>query len=72
MADDLYHKADEAAAGRGLNRSQFYALAITSYLEQIEDDPVTRDIDAAIDSAGDDDLAEWTDAASRAAFARKG
>jgi hypothetical protein len=36
------------------------------HLRELEDDAVTRDIDAALDAAGDDDLVEWSEAAARA------
>ena len=70
LADELYRRADEAAAQRGLNRSQFYAQALAAYLRELEDDAVTLNIDAALAASGDDDLAAWTDAAARRAFAR--
>lgn len=66
ISDDLFERADKVAAGRGLNRSQFYSAALIAYLRELEDDAVTRDIDAAVDAAGDDDLAEWSEAAARA------
>jgi metal-responsive CopG/Arc/MetJ family transcriptional regulator len=72
ISDELFHKADEVASGRGLNRSQFYAEALAAYLRELEDDAVTRDIDAAVDlaSADNDDLAAWSETAGRATFAR--
>jgi predicted transcriptional regulator len=66
ISDDLYEKADKVAAERGLNRSQFYSTALIAYLRELEDDAVTRDINTALDAAGGDDLAEWSEAAARA------
>ncbi|HEX3426386.1 MAG TPA: hypothetical protein VHT30_09655 [Acidimicrobiales bacterium] len=72
VSDELYRKADAAAANRGLNRSQFYAEALASHLRELEDEAVTAEIDAALDLAGEDDMEEWTEAAGRATFGRPG
>jgi metal-responsive CopG/Arc/MetJ family transcriptional regulator len=72
IADDLYRRADDAAADCGLNRSQFYSQALTAYLRELEDDAVTHGIDRAMDDRGTDDMAAWTDAAARAALACHG
>jgi predicted DNA-binding protein len=68
ISDELYERADKVAEERGLNRSQFYSAALVAYLRELEDDAVTRDIDAALDADGDDDLAEWSEAAARASL----
>lgn len=72
IADDLYRRADDAAADCGLNRSQFYSQALTAYLRELDDDAVTHDIDRAMDDRGADDMGAWTAAAVRATLARGG
>ena len=71
ITDDLYRKADAAAADRGLNRSQFYAEALVAHLQELEDEAVTAEIDAALELAEEDDVEAWTDAAGRATFRRQ-
>lgn len=41
LPDDLYERAEQAAQRLGVNRSQFYARALTKYLHDIGPDPVT-------------------------------
>jgi hypothetical protein len=39
-----YHNAEEAAAGLGLTRSKFYALALDAYLKKLRDDAITEQL----------------------------
>ncbi len=41
LPDDLYERAEQAAQQLGVNRSQFYARALTKYLHDLGSDPVT-------------------------------
>lgn len=41
LPDDLYERVEQAARQLGVNRSQFYARALTKYLQDLGADPVT-------------------------------
>ncbi len=42
LPDDIYERAEHAARQLGVNRSQFYARALSKYLQDIGPDPVTE------------------------------
>lgn len=52
--DELFRRAEEDAAAKGLNRSQLYAEALTTYLRPT-DDEVTAAINAALQVIDPDD-----------------
>jgi metal-responsive CopG/Arc/MetJ family transcriptional regulator len=61
LPDDLFRRAEEAAARQGLARSRLYALAIAEYLERHRHDGVTEALNAVYDgesSTVESDLAE--------------
>jgi hypothetical protein len=73
IADDLYEQADQEAARRCLNRSQFYAEALAAHLKELRADDITDDINtalAATDTDDDDDLAAWVERGARATLRR--
>jgi hypothetical protein len=49
LPDELYERADAAAASLGLNRSQLYARALDVYLRDVGDDPVTQRLNELAD-----------------------
>ena len=69
IPDETYTQAEERAAELGLSRSEFFTRAIRRYLEQLDAESVTDQIDAAIALLADDDSAA---AAVSAGLARAG
>ena len=57
IPDETYTQAEERAAELGLSRSEFFTRAIRRYLEQLDAESVTDQIDAAIALLADDDSA---------------
>jgi metal-responsive CopG/Arc/MetJ family transcriptional regulator len=49
VPDELYARADEAAARLGISRSQVYARALEQFLETQGEDPVTEALNALVD-----------------------
>jgi metal-responsive CopG/Arc/MetJ family transcriptional regulator len=57
MPDETFAQAERRAAELGLNRSEFVTRAVQRYLEQLDAESVTEQIDAAIGLlAGDDSV----------------
>ncbi len=48
IPDVTFLKAEERAKKLGLNRSQFFTIAIASYLEELDKEPLNTLIDDAI------------------------
>ncbi|MDO5629312.1 MAG: CopG family transcriptional regulator [Mobilicoccus sp.] len=67
--DATFRRAEAVAAKHGLNRSQFYSLAVARYADELESADVTAAIDAALDSAPTDDAATFAAATGRRALA---
>ena len=42
LPNDLFERAERAAAQIGVNRSQLYARALSNFLANLEPDPVTE------------------------------
>ena len=57
IPDETYARAEDRAAELGLSRSEFFTRAIRRYLEQLDAESVTDQIDAAIALLADDDSA---------------
>jgi metal-responsive CopG/Arc/MetJ family transcriptional regulator len=67
IPDETYTQAEERAAELGLSRSEFFTRAIRRYLEQLDAESVTDQIDSAIALlAGDDSAAAAVSAGRRA------
>ena len=49
LPDDLYRLISEEASARGISRSQFLAEAASRHLRALEEESLTRRIDAALD-----------------------
>jgi metal-responsive CopG/Arc/MetJ family transcriptional regulator len=65
IPDDTFVKASEQAAALGMSRSEFFARAAERYLEQLDEQSLTRQIDAAVDLIGDDESSTAAVAAGR-------
>jgi metal-responsive CopG/Arc/MetJ family transcriptional regulator len=70
IPDETYAQAEERAAELGLSRSEFVTRAIRRYLEQLDAESVTDQIDAAIALLADDDSAAAAVSAGRRALER--
>jgi hypothetical protein len=54
LPDDTYDQATRRAAELGISRSEFFARAARSYLNQLAAQSLTEQIDEALRDAGDD------------------
>jgi antitoxin MazE6 len=55
VPDDTYEQATKRAKDLGMSRSEFFARAAARYLEELDDDATTRQIDAALQSLNEPD-----------------
>jgi hypothetical protein len=69
VPDEIFSQVGSRAAELGISRSEFFTRAATQYLGQLADASLTRQIDAAISAAGDDDSGRAAAAAGRAFLA---
>jgi hypothetical protein len=72
VPDETFHRVERRAAELGISRSEFYATAAARYLDQLDGETLTRQIDEALErggQAGIDDAREFAEF-SRAHFAR--
>lgn len=65
VPDETFRQSEERAAALGISRSEFFTRAAQRYLEQLEAESLTAQIDAVIDLAGPDDSATAAVAAGR-------
>jgi metal-responsive CopG/Arc/MetJ family transcriptional regulator len=57
LPDDIFERSDKQAAELGISRSEFFARAAKRYLDELEGESITAQINAAIDAgAVDKDL----------------
>jgi metal-responsive CopG/Arc/MetJ family transcriptional regulator len=54
LPDDTYEQATRQAAELGISRSEFFARAARSYLDQLAAKSLTEQINEALQNAGDD------------------
>jgi metal-responsive CopG/Arc/MetJ family transcriptional regulator len=54
LPDDIYEQATRQAAELGISRSEFFARAAHSYLDQLASHSLTRQINEALQTTGDD------------------
>jgi len=54
LPDDTYEQVARQAAELGISRSEFFARAARSYLDQLAAHSITRQIDEALLTTGDD------------------
>lgn len=64
LPDDTFERVSRRARDLGLNRSEFFARAANRYLDELDLESVTRQIDAALERIGTVD--ESNDAAVEA------
>jgi metal-responsive CopG/Arc/MetJ family transcriptional regulator len=55
VPDETFNRVEHRAAVLGMSRSEFFTRAAQEYLERLEAASLTRQIDAALDAAGEDD-----------------
>jgi metal-responsive CopG/Arc/MetJ family transcriptional regulator len=55
IPDDTFTRADQRARMLGITRSQFYTQAAQRYLDQLDAESLTKQIDEAIDMIGTDE-----------------
>jgi hypothetical protein len=55
VPDETFEQVERGAKCLGVTRSEFYARAARFYLEHLEQESLTNEINAALDLVGDDD-----------------
>jgi metal-responsive CopG/Arc/MetJ family transcriptional regulator len=65
VPDDTFTRAEQRARTLGITRSQFYTQAAQRYLEQLDAESLTRQIDAAIEMIGAEESNRLASAAGR-------
>jgi len=70
IPDETFEQATQRALALGMSRSEFFTRAARRYLEQLDADSLTHQIDAAVAVMRDDDSAQTAVAASRRRLAR--
>jgi metal-responsive CopG/Arc/MetJ family transcriptional regulator len=58
IPDEIFTRAEDRAAELGLSRSEFVTRAVQRYLEQLDAESITEQIDAAVALIGGDDSAK--------------
>jgi hypothetical protein len=70
VPDDTFTRAEQRARTLGITRSQFYTQAAQRYLEQLDAESLTGQIDAAIDLVGPDESSDLASTAGRRVLER--
>jgi antitoxin MazE6 len=70
VPNEIFENATRAASALGMTRSAFFARAVERYLQQLETESITQEIDAALATVGEDDSASAAVAAGRRRLAR--
>jgi predicted DNA-binding protein len=65
IPDDTFERATKVAAALGISRSALFTQAVQRYLQHLEAESLTRDIDAALERLPRDDSAAVAVAAGR-------
>jgi len=65
IPDDVFERATRAATALGVSRSALFTQAVERYLQQVEAESLTREIDAALERFGSDDSGSFAAAAGR-------
>ncbi|HEX4401000.1 MAG TPA: CopG family transcriptional regulator [Galbitalea sp.] len=52
VPDETFRRVERRAAELGVSRSQFYATAAARYLDQLDGETLTRQIDEALERGG--------------------
>jgi hypothetical protein len=53
VPDDTYERASKRAADLGMSRSEFFSRAAARYLDELDRESVTQQIDLAVSALGD-------------------
>jgi hypothetical protein len=62
---DTFEAATERAQKRGMSRSEFFSLAVRRYLDELDRESITQQVDEALRAAGSDEAAAAVVAAGR-------
>lgn len=54
MPDETFRRASERAAQLGMSRSEFFTRAAVDYLDHLDDESITQQVDAALTLSSDD------------------
>jgi metal-responsive CopG/Arc/MetJ family transcriptional regulator len=58
VPDDTYQRASRRAQDLGMSRSEFFSRAAARYLDELDSESITRQVDLAVTAlAGEDDSA---------------
>lgn len=57
LPDEIFARASQRASDLGMSRSEFFALAADRYLDELDAESVTAQINAALDQLGGPDVA---------------
>jgi predicted DNA-binding protein len=71
LPDETFDRVTTRAATLGMSRSQLFTVAVTRYLDDLEQDELTAQIDAAVDAAADDDSSRLAVEAGRRILAAR-
>ncbi len=55
VPDETFERAESRAHALGMSRSEFYSRAAAHYLDELDAESVTGQIDAVVDGVGADD-----------------
>ncbi|MCA0436967.1 MAG: CopG family transcriptional regulator [Austwickia sp.] len=69
VPDDIYAHAERVAKTHGLNRSQFYSIAVKRYADELESAELTSAIDAVVELVNADESTASAVSAGRRAIA---
>jgi antitoxin MazE6 len=72
VPDELFERASSRAREFGMSRSAFFAQAVRVYLDELDERSLVRQIDEALDAAGQDDSAPAAVAAGHRRLAGEG
>lgn len=70
VPDDTFEQATRRAAALGMSRSEFFTRAVRRYLEQLDAESLTQQVNAAVALIRDDDSADAAVAAGRGRVTR--
>lgn len=70
VPDETFAAAERAAAKLGISRSQFYARAAQRWIDELDSDELTQQINASLGEAGQEQDHALTSAAAARTFAR--
>lgn len=71
VPDPLFEKVERARPDLGMGRSQFYATAAQHYLDSVEREALTGEIDAALQTVRGDSNAKTVEERDRAELSRE-